>query len=136
MDGAFRAAREGLRLAPRDPQMYDLVANLLLLHDQGNEAAVILTEGMLITSDAELRASLVRLYGSSADPENCTLMAGADGPAINARCQIVADHVCAAAPDVLKALTEMGRREEAVEKKQMFLREYRCEPGRLSGVPP
>ena len=136
MDGAFRAAREGLRLAPRDPQMYSLVANLLLLHDQGNEAAVILTEGMLITSDAELRASLVRLYGSSADPENCTLMAGADGPAINARCQIVADHVCAAAPDVLKALTDMGRREEAMEKKQMFLREYRCEPGRLSGVPP
>jgi len=135
-DAALGAAEEAERLAPQDPQMYNLVAGLLLAREQGNEAAVALMEGILITSDAGLRSNLVRLYGSSTDPENCTLSAGANGPAINPRCQIVADHVCAAAPGVLRALIEMGRREEAMGKKRMFLSEYRCAPGPLGAVLP
>ena len=123
-------------MAPQDPRMYNLVADLLLMRDQGNEAAVVLTEGMLITSDPGLRANLVRLYGSSTDPANCTLVCGPNGPAINPRCQIVVDHVCAAAPEVLKALNDTGRRQEAIEKKQMFMSEYRCAPGPLNEVLP
>ena len=135
MDAALRAAREGQRLAPQNPEMYNLVADLLVMREQGNEAAVVLTEGMLITADPGLRANLVRLYGSSSDPANCTLMAGPNGPAINPRCQIVVDHACAAAPGVLQALDEIGRRQEAMEKKQTFIREFHCAVGTLNAVP-
>jgi len=123
-------------MAPRDPVMYNQVADLLLMREQGNEAAVVLTEGMLITSDPGLRSNLVRLYGTSTDPANCTLVPGPNGPAINPRCQIVRDHMCAAAPDVLMALNDLGRRQEAMQKKQLFLSEYECAPGPLNQVFP
>ncbi|MGP8245310.1 MAG: protein O-mannosyl-transferase TMTC1-related protein, partial [Bryobacteraceae bacterium] len=136
MDGALGAAREAQRMAPQDPQMYSQVADLLLMRDLGDEAAVTLIEGMLITSDQGLRAYLVRLYGSSTDPANCTLVPGPTGPVINPRCQIVLDHVCAAAPHVLMALVDMGKRQEAMRNKQAFINEYRCAPGPLNEALP
>ncbi|SPE35863.1 conserved membrane hypothetical protein [Candidatus Sulfopaludibacter sp. SbA6] len=136
MDGALRAANEAQRMAPQDPETYNQIADLLLKRDQGNEAAVVLTEGMLITSDPGLRANLVQLYGSSTDPANCTLVPGPNGPAINPRCQIVLDHMCAAAPGVLKALNDTGRQQEAIEKKQMFISKYRCAPEPLNEAVP
>jgi len=136
VNAALRAAHEAQRMAPRDPVMYNQVADLLLMREQGNEAAVVLTEGMLITSDPGLRSNLVRLYGTSTDPANCTLVPGPNGPAINPRCQIVRDHMCAAAPDVLMALNDLGRRQEAMQKKQLFLSEYECAPGPLNQVFP
>jgi hypothetical protein len=93
-------------------------------------------EGMLITSDLGLRSQLVRLYGSSTDPGNCTLVFDANGPAINPRCQTVRDHLCATAPDVLTALVYLGRRQDAIEKKQAFISEYQCAPGPLHKVLP
>lgn len=136
IDGALQAARTVQRTSPQDPEIYNQIADLLLKRQQGNQAAVALTEGMLITSDPGLRDNLVRLYGSSSDPANCTLVAGPNGPAVNPRCQIVLDHTCAAAPGVLSALMDSGRRQEAMEKKQMFMKEYRCAPERLNEVLP
>ena len=57
-------------------------------------------------------------------------------PEINSSCRIVADHVCAAAPVVLRSLMDTGKRQEAMEKKQMFLNEYRCPPGKLKESAP
>jgi tetratricopeptide (TPR) repeat protein len=136
MDSALRAAHEAQRMAPQDPRMYSQIADLLLMRQQGDEAAAVLMEGMLITSDLGLRANLVRLYASSTDPANCTLVPGPNGPAINPRCQIVLDHMCAAAPDVLMALIDTGRRQEAMQKKQAFMSEYQCAPGPLNEVLP
>lgn len=132
IEAALRAAKEAQRMAPRDPETYNQIADLLLKRQQGNEASVVLTEDMLITSNAGLRSNLLLLYGSSKDPANCTLLSGPAGPAINPRCGIVADHMCAAAPDVLKA----GRSREAIERKQMFLSEYGCAPGPLNEIVP
>ncbi len=136
MAGALRAAHEAQRLAPQDSRMYRQVANLFLMLDQGDEAAVAFTEGMLITSDLSLRSDLLRLYGSSSDPANCTLVPGSNGPSINAQCPIVREHFCAAAPAVLTALMDMGRRQEALETKQTFMLDYQCLPGPLNAVLP
>ena len=118
-------------MAPEEPEVYNQIADLFLKRRQGNDAAVALTEGMLITSDPGLRSNLILLYGSSKDPANCTLIPGPNGPAINPRCQIVVDHTCAAAPEVLKALIGMGRQGDAAERKQMFVNQYRCAPAPL-----
>jgi tetratricopeptide (TPR) repeat protein len=136
MDGALEAAHEAQRMAPQDPRMYIGIADLLLRRHQGEDAAVVLTEGMLITSDQGLRSDLVRLYGSSTDPANCTLVPHPNGPAINLRCQIVLDHMCAAAPHVLMALIDMGRRQKAMQQKQAFISECQCPPGPLNEVLP
>ena len=93
-------------------------------------------EEILITSDLGVRSNLVRLYGSSTDPANCTLVPGPNGPGINPRCRIVLDHICAAAPDVLTTLVDTGRRQEAMQKKQAFIGEYQCAPGPLNEVLP
>ena len=116
--------------------MYRQMADLFLMQQQGDEAAVALIEGMLITSDLSLRWDLVRLYGSSTDPANCTLVPDPNGPAINQQCPIVRDHMCAAAPDVLMALIYMGRRQEALKTKQAFMSDYQCAPGPLNEVLP
>ena len=123
-------------MAPQDPRMYNQLADVFLMREQGDKAAVALMEGMLITSDLGLRSNLVRLYGSSTDPANCTLVPGPNGPGINPRCRIVMDHICAAAPDVLATLVDTGRRQEAMQKKQAFIGEYQCAPGPLNAVLP
>ncbi|MCX6631662.1 MAG: DUF1736 domain-containing protein [Candidatus Solibacter sp.] len=134
MAGALRAAREAQRLAPLDFRMYRRRADLFLIRQQGDDAAVALIEGMLITSDLSLRSDLVRLYGSSTDPANCTLVPDPAGPAINQQCGIVREHMCAAAPGVLMALIDTGRRQEALETKQTFFDDYQCAPGPLNEV--
>jgi tetratricopeptide (TPR) repeat protein len=136
MDSALRTAREAQRMAPQDPRTYSQIAGLLLIRNQGDDAAVVLTEGMLVTSDQRLQSYLVRLYRSSTDPANCTLVPDPNGQMINPRCQIVLDHTCAAAPDVLRALIDMGRRQEAMQKKQMFMTQYQCAPGPLNDLLP
>ena len=131
MDGATGAARDAQRLAPRNPRIYARIADLLLERRRNEEAAVALMEGMLLTADPELRSYLVRLYASSADPANCTLLRNAGGAGINPQCRIVRDHVCAAAPDVVKTLMDHGEQQEAMQKKQMFFSEYNCAPDGL-----
>ena len=116
--------------------MYNQLADVFLMREQGDKAAVVLMEGMLLTSDPGLRSNLVRLYGSSTDRANCTLVPGPNGPGINPRCQMVLDHICAAAPDVLRTLVDTGRRQEAMQKKQAFIGEYQCAPGPLNAVLP
>jgi len=136
MDGALRAAHQAQRLAPQNPRTYGRLADLLLMRDQGEEAAVALMEGGMLTADTDLRAYLVRLYASSADPANCTLVRSPSGPVINPQCQIVRDHVCAAAPEVLRALIDLNRRQAASQDKQTFITNYQCAPGPLDQVFP
>jgi tetratricopeptide (TPR) repeat protein len=136
LDAALWAAHEAQRMAPEDPRRYSQIAGLLLMRQRAGDAAAVLMEGILTTSDLGLRSQLVRLYGSSTDPGNCTLVPGPNGPAINPRCQIVRDHICAAAPDALTALVDMGRRQEAMEKKQALISDYQCAPGPLNKVLP
>jgi tetratricopeptide (TPR) repeat protein len=136
LNAATQEANVAQRMAPQDPRMYKRIADLLLTREQGEEAAVALMKGMLITSDPELRSDLVRLYASSTDPANCTLLPGANSPAINLRCPLVLDHICAAAPDVLTTLITMGRREEAELQKQRFTTEYQCNPTPLNAALP
>ena len=136
MDGALLAAHEAQRMAPQDPRAYRQIADILLMRQQGDEAAVVLMEGMLLTSDPGLQSYLVRVYGSSTDPANCTLVSAPHGPAINRRCQIVLNHICAAAPGVLTALIDTGRRQQAMEERQAFMSEYQCASGPLNEVLP
>jgi len=135
-DSALDAARVAQRLAPRNPRIYARIADSLLARGQGDGAAVALMEGMLLTADTDLRSYLVRLYASSTDPANCTLLRNPGGPAINPQCRTVRDHVCAAAPDVLRSLIDHGEQQEAMQKKQEFLSEYDCAPARLNQTIP
>ena len=123
-------------MAPWDPMMYAQIGDLLVMRQQGNEAAVAFIEGMLITSDPSLQSDLMDLYSSSTDPANCTLVPGPKGLSINPQCPIVRNHMCAAAPHVLTALIGMGRRQEALENKRIFISDFHCAPGPLAEAIP
>jgi len=126
LDEAETAANNSRTLAPLDPNTYRQLARVLLARNRGNEAALVLMTGMLITSDPKVRSELIELYGSSQDPENCTLVSTTEGPAINPQCDIVRDHLCAAAVGVIRVRLEGGRRDIAEKDKQTFVANYGC----------
>jgi Flp pilus assembly protein TadD len=126
LDEAETAANNARTLAPLDPNTYRQLSHVLLARNRGNEAAMVLMTGMLITSDPNVRAELIELYGSSQDPENCTLVSTPGGPAINPQCGIVRDHLCAAAVTVIRVRLEGGRRDLAERDKQTFVTNYGC----------
>ncbi|HYK90942.1 MAG TPA: hypothetical protein VE398_19375 [Acidobacteriota bacterium] len=126
LDEAEAAANRARALAPLDPNAYRQLAYVLLARDRGNEAAIVLMTGMLITSDPGVRAALIELYGSSPDPANCTLMSTPGGPVINPQCDIVRDHMCSAAVSIIRVRLEGGRRDLALRDKQSFVENYGC----------
>ncbi len=126
LDEAESAANNARALAPLDPNAYRQLARVLLARDRGNEAVLVLMTGMLITSDPKVRFELIELYGSSHDPENCTLVSTPSGPDINTQCGIVRDHLCAAAVDVIRVRLAGGRRDLAEKDKQTFIANYGC----------
>jgi hypothetical protein len=79
---------------------------------------------------------LVRLYSSSKDVAACALVAGPDGTAPNPQCGIVRNHMCVAAPEILKTLVAIGRRHDALREKQMFLSDFGCSAGLIGEALP
>jgi hypothetical protein len=126
LDEAEGAANNARTLAPLDPRTYRQLSRVLLARNRGNEAAMVLMTGMLITSDPAVRAELIELYGSSQNPDNCTLVSTPEGPTINPQCNIVRDHLCSAAINVIRVRLDGGRRDLAERDKQIFITNYGC----------
>jgi tetratricopeptide (TPR) repeat protein len=114
---ASDAAERSRALDPMNPKVYGLMAEIALKTKRPDDAFVRLTEGELVTDDAELRQALIDLYRYAMDPRSCALAPGPDGPRINSACDIVRAHVCAASGYVVRILPE---------RKKMFTEQYGC----------
>ncbi len=131
VDRATTAAREALRLHPRSAAGFRQVANVFMLQNRREDAAIALTEGMLLMSDPGLMENLAMLYK---DSSNCKVVQTATGPAIDPLCAPIRQNVCARSAEVTKTLLEAGR-EDLAERRMNVLRNYGC-PASVQGPPP
>jgi tetratricopeptide (TPR) repeat protein len=135
-DKASEAAGDALTRDVLNPEGYRQMADVLLANRRVDEAAIVLMRGMLITSDLGLRQELLNVYRSGIDSEKCAIFDGPNGPAMNPKCEMVRRHMCAAAPDTIRARLAAGQRALAQSQKKTFLRDYGCAAGPLDRVLP
>jgi len=97
-DKAVAAARQASEAQPFNPMSYRAMAAALLRTQQGDEAAVELMTGFMVTGNRELRNALIDLYRSGLDKNSCaTTTKASSGVVLNTSCEIVRHHLCAAA---------------------------------------
>lgn len=131
---ASDAAGQARMLDPENPDMYLQVSAVHLAGNRGEDAAITLMEGVLMTKDPNLRAELVNLYRNGLDAKGCALMPGADGPALNPSCETVHRHLCAASAGTIQLHLESGRRDLAEEMRTTAMRDFACPAGPLDQV--
>jgi tetratricopeptide (TPR) repeat protein len=132
---AGAAASEALALHPLEPEGYRQISHIFAAQHRIDDAAVALTEGVLITSDFSLRSDLLDLY-RKAFSNSCALTAGPNGPALNPACDLVHKQFCAASVEAVKAAMEAGHGDLARRQKQDFLDKYGCPAGPLEQILP
>jgi protein O-mannosyl-transferase len=126
---ALDAAIEARALRPFNPEVYRQLAAVFLESGRGDDAAVALMEGMLVTEDPGLRQELIDLYRTGLEPGNCAIMPGPQGSAINSKCEMVRRQICAASVDAIRVRIEAGQQELAESQRTMLAREYGCPSG-------
>jgi tetratricopeptide (TPR) repeat protein len=94
---ALSAATHARTVDPSNVEVYGEIADAYLAQSRGEDAAIALAQGMFATSNAALRADLLKLYQSGVDAEGCAVIRGPRGPALNPACAIVRRDLCAAA---------------------------------------
>jgi hypothetical protein len=94
---ALGAAIEAQTIDPANAGVYDEIADAYFAEQRGEDAAVALAEGTLLTGDHNLRAELLKLYQSGVDSQGCAVVVGPHGPTLNPSCAIVRRDLCEAA---------------------------------------
>ena len=133
---ALDTANKARAQDPLNPDAYRQISHALLVRGRGDEAAVALMEGMVVTEAPHLREELLDLYRNGIDAKGCAVVPGPYGPAINPCCAIVHEHLCAASLGAIKTRLATGRRDLALKLKAMFLHDYGCPAGPLNDVLP
>ena len=133
---AYDAAAYARALTPTDPTMYLRMADILLTANNKEQAAVALVEGMMLTGDRSVMEALRNLYRSGLDPKGCAIAQSANGPSLNAACESVQKHLCAASADMMRTYLQMRRPEPAAHLKTTALFKYGCPAGPLNQILP
>jgi protein O-mannosyl-transferase len=130
-DKAFAFAIDYRKRAPLKPAAYSQLATVLAASGQPEDAATALMEGMLVTSDMDLRRQLIAFYRSGLPAAACALVAGPNGPAINPSCALVHQNLCEAAIDAIRIRLATDRRDLANELRRTSALDYGCPTGPL-----
>ena len=93
---ALAAATQAQAFDPANAGVYDEMADAYFALQRGEDAAVTLAEGGLLTGDRNLREELIKLYRSGLDEQGCAVVQGPRGPALNPNCPIVRRNLCEA----------------------------------------
>jgi tetratricopeptide (TPR) repeat protein len=125
-DRAADAAKQALELLPRNPAAFRQIANIFLLKNRKEDAAVALTEGVLLTSDPALTESLLELY-RNAGSNHCVLMQ---------TCEPVRKQVCAVSTEIIKARLQTSRLDLAEQQRRTFIEDYGCSAASLDPLLP
>jgi hypothetical protein len=93
---ALPPALEGQRIDPNNVRSYGQMADAYLGLGRGEDAAIALIVGILITGDRSLEQDLIRVYRAGVDADDCAVAPGATRPVLNQQCAIVHRDYCAA----------------------------------------
>jgi tetratricopeptide (TPR) repeat protein len=93
---ALEAALEAQRIDQANAGVYDEIADAYYAQGRGEEAAIALAEGMLVTGDRGLLDELLKLYQSGVDSKGCAVVAGPHGATLNPKCEMVVRDLCEA----------------------------------------
>jgi hypothetical protein len=116
--------------------MYAQLTEVLESVGDPEQAASVLLQGMLVTSDMSLRKQLIELYGKGLDQKHCATVNGPNGPAINPACELVHKQLCEVAPDAVGISLYVGRKTIAQTLKNTFVHDYGCPADALNRVLP
>lgn len=125
-DDAFEAAAEGRKHDPLNPAMYDQMADVMEAVGDPQAAASVLMQGMLVTSDMQLRTRLIESYRKGLDGQGCAVVNGPNGPAINPGCDLVRRQLCDVSADAVGLNLSAGRRNTAQSLRDNLVRDYGC----------
>jgi tetratricopeptide (TPR) repeat protein len=123
---ALEAAASALELDPLNAETYRQLSTAFLANGQADEAAVVLVEGTIVTSDLSLRRDLLSLYQQGLDSKGCATVPGPKGPAFNPSCEIVRTHTCAAVAATIPLYLRIQRRDLAEQLKNSAARDFGC----------
>jgi tetratricopeptide (TPR) repeat protein len=134
-DKAREAALAAVRIEPFNADSYGQLAAALSAEGRADDAAVALMEGVLLTSDLNLRQGVLALYAQGLDTDGCATIPGRGGvPALNPSCGIVRTHLCAAAIASIRLGLETGRRDISEQVKASALRDFGCPAASLDAA--
>ncbi len=116
--GAIDAARLALTREPFNAVNYRTAAAALVKAGRLDDAAVMLSLGVMLTGNADLRAASLDLYRAGLDSEGCAITTRAGAAFLNPQCAVVRRHICAAAAEAIKIQGAAGRRDlaDAIQK--------------------
>ncbi len=133
---ALEAASEGRKQDPLNPDDYAQMAEVLEAVGDSGQAASVLMQGMLVTSNMGLRKLLIELYGRGLDQKHCAVVNGPNGPSINPGCELVHKQLCDVSADAVSISLYAGRTNTAHSLKNSFLHDYGCPAGPIERVLP
>jgi tetratricopeptide (TPR) repeat protein len=93
---ALAAGWQAQTMDPANSGVYKEIADAYLAQGKGEDAAIALAEGMLLSGDRGLLDELLKLYQSGIDDKGCAVKAGPHGPTLNPACEIVMKDLCEA----------------------------------------
>ena len=124
--GAVEAARLALEREPFNAANYRAAAAALIQARRFDEAAVVLTTGVMVTGNPDLRAASLDLYRGGLDTDGCAVSTKAGAPVLNPECPVVRRHICAAAVDAITIQQAAGRGELAGVIQQSVIVAFGC----------
>jgi tetratricopeptide (TPR) repeat protein len=123
---AIDAAARARTLDPFSVIGYQQSAAAFLSAQRGDDAAIALMTGVMVTEDRALRDELVDLYRQGLDPLGCALVNTREGAAINPSCTTVRRHVCAATGEAVRIDMNAGRSAQAQRLQDSAARQFQC----------
>lgn len=126
---AVDTARLALAREPFNAANYRAVAAALVQAKRFDEAAVVLSTGVMVTGNADLRAASLELYRGGLDAEGCAVSATAAGSVLNPDCPIVKRHICQAGVAAIAVQRAAGRGALAAALQQSVVAAMRCQSG-------
>jgi hypothetical protein len=94
----------------------------------------MLTQGIFLTADEDLRQDLLTLYRDGLDSQGCAVRPGPNGPTINPGCELVHRHICAASVNVIRVRLQKHQKDLAESQKRIFIANFGCPAAPLDEV--
>src|SRR5205085_10820751 len=115
---ALDAATRSRELQPVHPLAYHLSAAALLAMERGDEAAVTLLIGSIVSGEPSLGQEVMSLYRSGLDTEGCAVSATGSNAVLNPRCPVVIQHSCVASAAAYQIFRKAGMTDRAAQVKE------------------